>query len=101
MGDHTLMNVFAFTNVDEISFGIIKVYYFYDAKGDLIYIGKSKNIHQRVIAHLNNRLTKKAMEMSERIASVGHEVTGSELVALLQESEEIKTNRPFYNRMQR
>ncbi len=35
------------------------VYYFYDAKGDLIYIGKSKNIHQRVIAHLNNRLTKK------------------------------------------
>jgi len=77
------------------------VYYFYDAKGDLIYIGKSKNIHQRVIAHLNNRLTKKAMEMSERIASVSHEVTGSELVALLLESEEIKTNRPFYNRKQR
>ncbi len=81
--------------------GSCGVYYFYDAKGDLIYIGKSKNIHQRVIAHLNNRLTKKAMEMSERIASVSHEVTGSELVALLLESEEIKTNRPFYNRMQR
>jgi len=81
--------------------GSCGVYYFYDAKGDLIYIGKSKNIHQRVIAHLNNRLTKKAMEMSERITSVSHEITGSELVALLLESEEIKSNRPFYNRMQR
>ncbi len=77
------------------------VYYLYDSKGDLIYIGKSKNIHQRIIAHLNNRLTKKAMEMSERIASVGHEETGSELLAMLLESEEIKTNRPHYNRAQR
>lgn len=78
--------------------GACGVYYFYDSKGDLIYIGKSKNIHQRIISHLNNRLTKKAMEMCDRIASVGHEVTGSELVALLLESEEIKVNRPRYNR---
>jgi DNA polymerase-3 subunit epsilon len=81
--------------------GTCGVYYLYDAKGDLIYIGKSKNIYQRILTHLNNRLTKKAMEMSERIASVGHEETGSELVALLLESEEIKTNLPFYNRQQR
>jgi len=81
--------------------GSCGVYYLYDAKGDLIYIGKSKNIHQRILAHLNNRLTRKAMEMSERIASIGHEETGSELVALLLESEEIKTNRPFYNRQQK
>ncbi len=74
------------------------VYYLYDSKGDLIYIGKSKNIHQRVITHLNNRLTKKAMELSERIVSVSHEVTGSELVALLLESEEIKSNQPYFNR---
>ena len=78
--------------------GCCGVYYLYDAKGDLIYIGKSTNIHQRIISHLNNRLTRKAMEMSERVTSVGHEVTGSELVALLLESDEIKSNRPFYNR---
>ncbi|HWS01667.1 MAG TPA: exonuclease domain-containing protein [Prolixibacteraceae bacterium] len=81
--------------------GSCGVYYLYDAKGDLIYIGKSRNIHQRIVAHLNNRLTKKAMEMSERICSVSHEETGSELIALLQESDEIKSNRPFYNRSQR
>ncbi len=74
------------------------VYYLYDSKDELIYIGKSKNIHQRIISHLNNRLTKKAMEMSDRVASIGHEVTGSELVALLLESEEIKANVPRYNR---
>ena len=81
--------------------GSCGVYYLYDSKGDLIYIGKSKNIHQRIVAHLNNRLTKKAMEMCERIASIGHEETGSELVALLLESDEIKANKPFYNRSQR
>jgi len=81
--------------------GSCGVYYLYNANNDLIYVGKSKNIHQRILAHLNNRLTKKAMEMCERIAAVGHEVTGSELVALLLESEEIKVNRPFYNRSQR
>lgn len=81
--------------------GACGVYYMYDSKGDLIYIGKSKNIHQRIISHLNNRLTKKAMELSEHVVSISCEVTGSELVALLLESDEIKTNRPNYNRSQR
>lgn len=78
--------------------GSCGVYYLYDSKDELIYIGKSKNIHQRIISHLNNRLTKKAMEMSDRVSSIGHEVTGSELIALLLESEEIKTSLPRYNR---
>lgn len=81
--------------------GTCGVYYFYDSKGELIYTGKSKNIHQRILSHLNNRLTRKAMELSNLIASVGHEETGSELVALLLESEEIKKNRPRFNRLLR
>lgn len=78
--------------------GTCGVYYLYDSKDELIYIGKSKNIHQRIISHLNNRLTRKAMEMSEMVFSVGHEETGSELVALLLESDEIKSSQPKYNR---
>ncbi len=81
--------------------GACGVYYLFDTKGNLIYIGKSKNIHQRIISHLNNRVTKKAMELSERIASVNHEVTGSELIALLLECEEIKIHRPHFNRLLR
>ncbi|MFZ5939971.1 MAG: exonuclease domain-containing protein [Bacteroidota bacterium] len=76
-------------------------YYFYNEHGQLIYIGKSKNIRQRVLTHLGNTSTRKALEMKERISSISYELTGSELIALLKESDEIKRNRPLYNRSQR
>ena len=77
------------------------VYYFYDKEGQLIYVGKSVNIHDRVLSHLNNNLHKRAVEMKAAIADVQYELTGSELVALLLESAEIKKHQPFYNRAQR
>lgn len=77
------------------------VYYFYDSSKELIYVGKSVNIHDRVLSHLNNNLHKKAIEMKSRIADVRYEVTGSELLALLLESEEIKINQPRYNHAQK
>lgn len=77
------------------------VYYFYNKRAELIYVGKSVNIHDRVLSHLNNNLHKKAVEMKEAIANVSYEVTGSELLALLLESSEIKKHQPFYNRAQR
>jgi len=77
------------------------VYYFYDSKGSIIYVGKSKDIHHRVLTHFNNSQTKKAIKMRDQIADVSWELTGSELVALLLESAEIKKHRPLYNRSQR
>jgi DNA polymerase III subunit epsilon len=77
------------------------VYYFYDEESKLIYIGKSINIHARVLQHLNNNSTKKAIEMKGRITDISYEITGSELVALLLESDGIKKNMPLYNRSQR
>lgn len=77
------------------------VYYLYDENATLIYIGKSNDIHQRVLNHLNNSKTKKAIEMRDRITDVSWEETGSELVALLLESAEIKQHKPLYNRLQR
>lgn len=77
------------------------VYYFYDDKGEIIYIGKSKNIHDRFLSHLNNNSTKKAIEMRDRIADISYELTGSELIALLLESHEIKAHMPVFNRAQR
>jgi DNA polymerase-3 subunit epsilon len=41
------------------------------------------------------------MEMRDLIADIDWEVTGSELIALLKESFEIKANKPVYNRAQR
>lgn len=77
------------------------IYYFYNEKGDLIYIGKSRNLQQRVGTHLSNNATSRAMEMRDLIADIDWEVTGSELIALLKESSEIKQNKPVYNRAQR
>jgi len=77
------------------------IYYFYNEKGDLIYIGKSRNLQQRIRTHLSNNTTNRAMEMRDLIADIDWEVTGSELIALLMESSEIKKNKPVYNRAQR
>lgn len=77
------------------------VYYFYSDKNDLIYIGKSKNIRSRILSHLSNKESKRAVEMKDQIADIGYETTGSELVALLKESEEIKIHKPHFNRSQR
>jgi len=77
------------------------VYYFYNENGDLIYIGKSRNLQQRIYTHLSNNATNRAMEMRDLIADIDWEITGSELIALLRESFEIKDNKPIYNRAQR
>lgn len=77
------------------------VYYFYNQEKELIYVGKSTNIYSRILSHLGNVTSKKAIEMKENIADISFEETGSELIALLFESDEIKSNKPFYNVAQR
>jgi DNA polymerase-3 subunit epsilon len=77
------------------------LYYFYNENGDLIYIGKSRNLQQRISTHLSNNSTNRAMEMRDLIADIDLETTGSELIALLKESFEINLNKPVYNRAQR
>jgi len=77
------------------------VYYLYDNLQNLIYIGKSINIKKRIAQHLRNGGGRKALEMRENIAEINYELTGSELVALLKESDEIKKHKPLYNRAQR
>lgn len=77
------------------------IYYFYNEKGDIIYIGKSRNISQRVNTHLSNNTSGRSMEMRSQIADITWERTGSELIALLLESAEIKNRKPLYNRAQR
>jgi len=76
-------------------------YYFFDEHNHLLYIGKSKDIRHRVLSHLGNTSTKRAMEMQQRIHSISYELTGSELIALLKESSEIKEQKPRYNRAQK
>ncbi|RXR20330.1 exonuclease domain-containing protein [Flavobacterium stagni] len=76
------------------------IYYIHNEKGELIYIGKSKNIKKRVNQHFTGT-TSKSKKIQREVFAVTYEETGSELIALLKESEEIKINKPIYNRAQR
>ncbi len=78
----------------------IGVYYMHREDGSIIYIGKSKNIKKRVNQHFTTD-TRKAKNIRREVIAVTYEETGNELVALLKESEEIKLNKPIYNRAQR
>jgi DNA polymerase-3 subunit epsilon len=76
------------------------VYYIYNQIGNLIYIGKSRNIKKRINQHFTGTSTK-SKKIQAAVFSVTYDETGSELIALLKESEEIKINKPILNRAQR
>jgi DNA polymerase-3 subunit epsilon len=76
------------------------IYYIHNDKGNLIYIGKSRNIKKRVNQHFTGK-SNKCKKLQTEVFAVTYEETGSELIALLKESEEIKVNKPILNRAQR
>ncbi len=76
------------------------VYYFRDAKDDIIYVGKALNIKKRVLSHFYDKKNRE-VAMCQQTVNITFEVTGSELLALLLESSEIKRLYPIYNRAQR
>ena len=78
----------------------VGVYYIHNQNGEVVYIGKSKNIKKRINQHFTGKTTK-CKKIQREVQAVSHEETGSELIALLKESEEIKKNKPIYNRAQR
>lgn len=76
------------------------VYYFKNNQKEIIYVGKAINIKQRVISHFYDK-KKKEREMCMEIANITCTETGSELLALLLESSEIKHRFPKYNSAQK
>jgi DNA polymerase-3 subunit epsilon len=72
------------------------IYFFYDKEDNPLYVGKSNNIHKRVSQHFSST-NPKSRSLQRKIAYVKHELTGSELIALLKENEFIKKLQPEYN----
>lgn len=73
------------------------VYYLHDERGEVIYVGKSLNIRKRLFEHFADQ-TPKGEKLRTGVADFSFEITGSELVALLLESAEIKRLQPPINR---
>ena len=76
------------------------VYYFKNSQGKIIYVGKAKDIKQRVLSHVYSKAHKE-MRLCFETAHIDYTHTGSELVALLLESDEIKKHLPKFNRAQK
>lgn len=72
------------------------VYYMYNHQKQLIYIGRGKNIKKKVIQHFTNQ-NNKSKRLQIEVDTVAYEKTGSLLISLIKESEEIKKNKPSYN----
>jgi DNA polymerase-3 subunit epsilon len=78
------------------------VYYFHDNKGKIIYVGKAKNLKKRISSHFsNNKPSRQKQEFLRNIFDISHQVCGSELMAAMLESIEIKRLWPVYNKSQK
>jgi DNA polymerase-3 subunit epsilon len=78
------------------------VYLFYGENGAPLYIGKSKNIRNRVLSHFSADIhSPTEMKISQQIESIETITTTGELGALFLESKLIKERLPLYNRMSR
>ena len=75
------------------------VYRYYDSEGNVIYVGKAKDLHKRVAQYFVSpeRLTRKTAIMVSRIADAQYSVVDSEADALLLENNLIKQYKPKYN----
>jgi excinuclease ABC subunit C len=75
------------------------VYFFKDAAGEILYIGKAKSLRARVRSHfaVDPATSLKNREMLRRVADIDTIVVGSEAEALLLEANLIKEHRPRFN----
>ncbi|HLV49234.1 MAG TPA: excinuclease ABC subunit UvrC [Aliidiomarina sp.] len=74
------------------------VYRMYDNSGDVIYVGKAKNLNKRVSSYFRKQVDSvKTKALVRHIASMDVTVTNSEAEALILENTFIKKYRPRYN----
>lgn len=75
------------------------IYLFYDNKGELLYVGKAKNLKNRVSSYFQRSaaLGERTRQLVSQVAKVKTIVTDSEIESLLLEANFIKKHLPKYN----
>lgn len=75
------------------------VYIFYGENGMPLYIGKSINVHDRVLSHFSSdHISSTEMKIAQQVTSIETYPTAGELGALFLESKLIKKHQPLFNR---
>ena len=78
------------------------VYYFHNARGNVIYVGKAINIKKRIAGHFSGDAREwSRSKIRNEIHHISYELTGNELIALILESQEIRRLWPKYNQAQK
>ena len=78
------------------------IYYFHDQKGKVIYVGKAKNIRQRVNSHFStNSDSRQRQNFMRHAYAITFQATATELMAAILESTEIKRLWPPFNTSQK
>ena len=78
------------------------VYYFHNEKGKVVYVGKAKNIRYRVNSHFsNNSKSRQKQNFMQHIHAISYQSCGTELMACILESTEIKKRWPVFNAAQK
>jgi excinuclease ABC subunit C len=73
------------------------IYAFRDTGGEILYVGKARNLRNRVRSYFGSNLTAKTEALMTRVAGLETIVVDSEAEALILESNLIKKHRPRYN----
>ena len=74
------------------------VYQYFDKDGQIIYVGKAKNLHRRVNSYFNkDHASSKTRQLVAHIADIRYVVVASEQDAFLLENNLIKQYQPRYN----
>jgi len=75
------------------------VYFYKNAKGEILYIGKAKSLKGRLNNYFSNNAIRKAKDIVRKASALEFHKTNSELTALTAEAELIKTHNPKLNKM--
>lgn len=74
------------------------VYIMYDERGEIIYVGKAKNLRNRLRQYFHKaNQTVKVMAMMEKVCDFSYIIVNTEVDALLTENNLIKEHKPRYN----
>lgn len=80
------------------------VYVMHDRAGEVLYVGKAKNLRDRVSTYFtasHQDSAKKLARLMKAVKEIHYEETGSELSALLLESRKIKELKPRFNSLEK